>query len=282
MRFEDSGLKNDPLIVDAFNYAQDYNRSLKPEVEAQLREQVESQIEMQRMQIDDAHAAGQIPDEQYEALKKRLDDVAKKNEERIPLVAAQQVEKMFSKASLTPVLELQNYSENTSPSLVAAALLIRTVRDPIDFQKVEGKFGAAVAGLVAEVIHIDSYPGSQDANIAAASTDAKRVILAEMNASLLGVASQLANVPPGMQVMIPPGQDQKLFSQAKKLWGNDKKLDARLVEAFNSAATALKSDFRLEVNAEGKPELTAGARNVKPATPKKGPKGPTITGDDGF
>jgi hypothetical protein len=40
MRFEDTGLKKDKLVEDAFNYAQDYNKALAPEMLSDMKDRL--------------------------------------------------------------------------------------------------------------------------------------------------------------------------------------------------------------------------------------------------
>lgn len=280
MRFEDTGLKNDPVVEAAFNYAQDYNKSLAPEILAQMQDTLNNIYQSNLDRLDMAKEDGQISEDQYKASKAKLDEVVEKRKAAIPALVEKQLSMMFNKARLAPVLELQQYSENAAPALLAASLLIDCVRDPVDYQHVDATFGGAVSGLVAEVLHIDSYPGSADANMAAASPDAKRLMLANLTTSLNDIPAQIAKVPAGMQIQFPPKQEETLFHTAKLLWGNDKKQDARLLDVFNRAVAAMGSNYQMEVGANG-PELVAGAPKAPKNTPK-GPKGPSLSGDDGF
>lgn len=278
MRFEDTGLTKNTLVEDAFNYAQEYNRSLAPEVALQLKQRLEQDYEKRLAGLDQAKEAGQVDEEAYKKYKASLDASMDMQVKRLPLIAKQQLELMFNKAKIAPVLELQQHSENTSPALLAAALVLDTVRDPVDHQKLDAKFGSTVSGLVAEVLHVESYPGTIDQGLSNASADAKRIFLAGLSSSLDQVVQQISKLPPGATLQFPPKQEETMFNQAKTLWGNDKKLDARLVSVFNKAATALASPYRIEVAANGTPTLTETAV-VQPQQPGR-KKGPKITGDD--
>lgn len=280
MRFEDTGLKRDKLVEDAFNYAQKYNQSLAPEVLASLQDQLNASYEDQLLLLDDAKAAGKLDEEKYKATKARLDDALEKRKALLPTLVERQLSALFNLAKIAPALEVQQNSENSAPALVAASLLLDCVRDPVDYQNIDAAFGGAVSGIVAEVLHIESYPGSQDANIAAASKDAKRLMMAGLISGLNSLQSQLAKAPQGMTLRLPAKEEERLFHTAKLLWGNDKKQDARLVGVFNTALAAFGSQYKIEVGAKG-PELVVGPA-AQPKGPKKGPKGPTLSGDDGF
>ena len=269
MRFEDTGLKKDKVVEEAFNYAYAYNRALAPEVTKQWKDEFEFQHQSGLDYYDKMKTSGQIPEEQYKSIKAQLDSILNLQMKQLPQIVEQQLGIMFG---LAPTLEVQQYSEKSTPSLLAATLLIGCVRDPVDCQKVEEKFGSAISGLIAEMLHIEAYPGTLDVSMTAASSDAKRIFMAELT-------SNLNQAKP--QMKFPPKEEEKMFSQAKLLWGNDKKLDTRLVDVFNRVAEALFPQYRIEVGAAGAPELV----KTEQKTPKLVPgqkKGPIISGDDGI
>jgi hypothetical protein len=282
MKFAETGLKQDKLVEEAFNYSYEYNRALAPELEAQFKQQIESQFQFQLDYLNDGKDSGQMTDDEYNLKKSRLEMQKDMQLKQLPKIVSQQLDLMFNATKLGPVLEVQNNSENTSASLLASALLLDCVRDPIDYQKVEAKFGSAVAGVIAEVLHIDSYPGQQDENLTKASNDAKRIFMAGLNSSLEQVTAQLKKLPPGQMLRFPPGQEENMFKQAKLLWGNDKKLDKRLVDVFNKAAEAMGSKYRIELGPTGTPELVETVKKTPPKMLPGPKKGPTIDGDDGF
>jgi hypothetical protein len=79
---------------------------------------------------------------------------------------------------------------------------------------------------------------------------------------------------------IAPLQEEKIFAEVKILWGNDKKQDTRLKDVFNRVAEAESSTYRIEVKADGSPELVAGAKITPPKALPGKRKGPIIKGDD--
>ncbi len=276
MKFDYTGLTKDALVEEAFDYAQEHNKKLVPEITLQLEKQLDEQYQQRLAQLDDARDAGYVTEDQYNQNKMQLDRSAEFQKKTLPMIAQQQLEYMFSSAKLAPALELQKNSESSSPALIAAALLIDCVRDPVDYKKVEAKFGGAVAGLIAEVLHIESYPGTAPADISAASTDAKRIFMAGLTTELSQIVQQLAMMPPGAMAEAPPKYEETVFNQVKLFWGNDQKQDKRLVDVFNRAAEALSSSYRIEVTPSGQPKLVESSASTAPATPlpgqKKGPK----------
>ncbi|MDE2337075.1 MAG: HD domain-containing protein [Alphaproteobacteria bacterium] len=282
MKFDYTGLKKDKVVEEAFEYAQEHNKKLVPEITQQLEKQLEEQYQQRLAALDDARDAGYVTEDQYAQNKAQLDRSAAFQKRSLPMLAQQQLDYLFGTAKLAPALELQTNSESTSPALIAAALLVDCVRDPVDYKKVEAQFGAAVAGLVAEVLHIDSYPGTAAADISSASVDAKRIFMAGLTTELSQIVNQLAMMPPGAVAEAPPKYEETMFNQVQLLWGNDKKQDKRLVDVFNRAAEALSSPFRIEVTPAGTPALVEST-SATPQTPtfpgqKKGPK--LTWGDD--
>ncbi len=282
MKFEYTPLRKDAIIEDAFNYAQDHQAKLAPEVTQQIQKQIDEQYQKQLLSLDDARDAGYVTEDQYRQNKIRLDNSMEHEKRRLPMIVQQQLEYLFASAKLSPALELQANSDNPSSALIAAAMLVDCVRDPQDYKKLEAKFGAAVAGLVAEVLHIQAYPGTALTDIATASSDAKRIFMAGLTTELNQVVGQIAMMPPGSMVQAPPQYEENIFSQVKALWGNDKKQDKNLVEVFNRAAEALFSSFRIVVTPAGAPALIENAPIAPPPAAIPGQKkDPKITwGDD--
>jgi hypothetical protein len=142
-----------------------------------------------------------------------------------------------------------------------------------------------VAGLIAEIVHIDAYPSERDTNLAQAGADTKRAYMALLITSLDQITSQItrtAQENPMQRIMFPPGQEEQLHGSAKLMWGNDGKLDRRFVESFNRASDAASSTFKMEVDAAGKLELVKGTfknPNIHPPFPGGPGKG---LGEDVF
>lgn len=285
MKFDDSGLLNDPLVQKAFDYAQAYTQGLERETIKGIEMMVESDYREDIDMLEEDLEYGDIDEEDYKLEKAALEQEHDENLKSLtPENMASSLQKLFYDNCLTPALEIQQYSENNSPALIAAALLVYCVRDPIDFQKVEKAFGSAIAGLTAELAHVDAYPGEHDENVAAASTDAKRLMLAEMTGSWKLTCAMIAKLEPEERAVLSPEEAKDMFNNLKLLWGNDKKLDARLVDIFNQTTDIMGSPFHLDVGPQGKPELTRSEKkgpSSTPAVPNTVKKPPSL-GDDGF
>jgi hypothetical protein len=278
MKFQSTGLKQDPIVEAAYDYALAHARNLASEVSALIKAEINLGYQKQLDALNAAKDSGQLDEERYKGVKAQLDKSLEFELKRLPLTVAQEISFIFDEKTLAPALELQEHSENTAPEVLAAALLLESVRDPLDYQKVESRFGGAIAGMVAEILHIDSYPGDGEANTKAASSGVKRILMANLASGLDQVLVQVESLPPGMVLQFPPKQEEKIYSQAKLLWGNDKKQDLRLRDVFNRAAEVVESPFRIEVKA-GKPLLVKESEGG-PFKPNPNKKGPRISGDN--
>jgi len=285
MKFSESGLSHNRVIEEAFNFSQEGIKSITVELLESFTEQVNTFYADDLEVLNASKKLGEISDEEYEREKAELARIRDTNMKMLPRVAAEEAKNIFRRRSVAPALEIQNNSEKSSPELVAAAILAHAVRSPVDYQKMAAKFGPAISGLVADLLHIEAYPSERAANLAAAGSDTKRVFLAQMVSELTQIleqAEKLAKRQPPQKIMFKPGQEQTLFGNVKVLWGNDKKLDQRMIEVFNSAARITTSPYKIELDAKGKLELVQGAIGTPIKKPRpKGPKGPII-GDDEF
>ncbi len=266
MKFEDTKLPNEKLVVDAFNHAYEDNQALGPDMKRQIEQQIELGYQANMTYLNQDKASGQVTEEQYKSDKAMIDKQRDAQLKQVPLIVTQQLDTIFATTRLGPVQELQNHSENNSSTLLAAALLLDSVRDPICAKKIEEQFGSPVFGLIAEVLHIDSHPNQQEANLPAASSDAKRVFVAGLTGSLDQVVTQMAKSRQPLR--FPPGQEEMMFTRAKLVWGNDKKLDTRLVDVFNRAAEAMGSKFRIELSG-GKPDLVQSRKEAAANSPRQ-------------
>lgn len=282
MKFSESGLPNNKTIEEAFNYSFANTKAVEKELLQDFIRQINAFYTQDLEVLDASRKGGQVSDDEYEREKAELVRVRDTNMKILPRVAAEEAKNIFRRRSIAPALEIQNNSEKSSPELVAAAILAHAVRSPVDFQKMAEKFGKSISGVVADVLHIQAYPSECSANLTAAGSDTKRVFLAQMVSELTQIieqAEKLAKKKSDQKIMFQPGQETTLFGNVKVLWGNDKKLDQRLVEVFNAAAQVTTSPFKIEVDAKGTLELVQGA--IVPKKKKPSPKDPKI-GDDVF
>jgi len=276
MEFKDSGLPQNKLVEDAFNYSKANALAGEKEALKNVQQQVGMIFDQQKMELDMLKQGGAISDAEYEEEKKNLEKQRQMQMGALGPMIQKGLMEMFSGKRVGPARELQQHSDGASPEVLAAVMLVECVRSPIDYENIEKKFGGAVAGLVAEVAHIDAYPSERSENLKKAGADTKRAFisraLTDMEATTKAIEKASKN--PFARIMMPPGQEQDLFEDAKAVWGADKKLDARFLQLFNKFTEAAGSTFRAELDAKGELELVKGAAPAKPPKLLTGPKGP--------
>ncbi len=280
MFFHETGLKTDKLVESAFNYAQAYTQFLVAEELHHEKKAIEAdykdELDLLKMDLED----GYITQSEYDKEKAALERMqAEDLKEMTTDIISEDLDKTFRDHTIGAAVEIQDYSDNASPSLIAAALLVECARDPVDCKKIEGEFGADVAGMIAEIMHVEAYPGARDENTAAAAPDTKRLMMGRLNNDFREAAAIVAKLKPNQRAKLPEEEVKSSFAEANLLWDNDKKLDARFVEIFNRAAKAVSSPYRIELTAKGAPDLVYSAVKI-PAKPKG--KKPGTFGDEGF
>ncbi len=284
MDFKNSGLPNNKLIEDAFNYSRANAQNGQGEAFKSFQQQMEIFHGQQILMLDMEKEDGTMSDAEYKANKKALEDMLQQQLKAGPAIIARELENMFDTRRVGPAKIAAQHSDSPSPELVAAVLLIECVRSPVDYKNIAAKFGDTVATMIAEVVHIDAYPSERDSNLSKAAPDTKRAYETLLITSLDQITAQIARSAkenPGQKIMFPPGQEEQLYGDVKNIWGTDKKLDSRFMQAFNKASDAAASPYKLEVDNKGALELVKGQiSGKKPGGPKPPkPKGP---GDGGI
>lgn len=278
MKFLQSGLPSNNMLEEAFNYSFKNVMNTLDESMKSFTQQI-GMLHDQHMLMLNADKKAGMSDDEYKMNKSALEKMRDEQLKMGPPMITEELEKSFVARRLGPVKEAMTHSDNASPEVLAALLLTECVRSPVDFRNIEKTFGSAVASIIADVVHIDAYPSERDANINKASSEVKSVYQVLMITSLDQMTQQIEQAiaaNPMQKIMFPPGQEEQIYTGAKLLRGNDKKLDARFIEVFNRASDAASSPYKLEVGTDGELELIKGA-----VTPRKGktpivppPKGP--------
>jgi hypothetical protein len=282
MNFTESGLPKSKLVEEAFNFSRANAQGNQKEALKSFQQQIEMIHNQNMLMLDMEKEAGDMKDDEYKRNKVSLERMRDDQLKMGPQLIARELDNMFEKRRVGPAKIAAANADNASPELVAAIMLIDCVRSPIDYKNVSSTFGDKVAGLIAEVVHIDAYPSERDVNLAKASSDAKRAYQSLLITSLDQIVEQIARAAkeaPGQKIMFPPGQEEQLYNDVKNLWGNDKKLDAKFLEAFNKASDSAQSPFKLEVDTSGALELVKGTLKSGPGIKPPKPKGP---GDGGI
>jgi hypothetical protein len=289
MKFDQSGLPASKLIEDAFNHSYAHLMSGQTESLNHFKQQIDL-AHRQNMMMLEAEKRRGMPEEEYNKEKAMLERMHGEQLKMGPALIQKEFEKNFSLRRLRPALELNKHSDAATPEALAAILLVDCVRSPRDYIEIEKNFGPAVGRIIAEVVHMEAYPAKRLENLAAADAATKRTYsaLTLSNLDLLvEQVAQLAKSNSGQRIVFPQGQEQHIFEAVKISWGNDAKLDARTVDAFNRAAGAVGSLYRIEVKADGQPDLVRGTPPVPPVNKNKlpavkGPKGNGSIGGDVF
>src|SRR5690606_16857291 len=154
-----------------------------------------------------------MPQADYDREKKNLERARDEQLRAAPMLIARELNNMFETRRVGLAREVMAHTENPSHELVAAVMLIDCVRSPLDYKNIADKFGNGVAGLIAEVVHIDAYPSERTENLTKAAPDTKRAYLAMLVTSLDGITKQIERVSksnPMQKIMFPPGQEEQL------------------------------------------------------------------------
>lgn len=287
MDFNASGLPKNKLVEEAFNFSRANSQGNSKEALKSFKQQIDM-IHTQQMMMLDADKDG-MSDAEYKQQKKELEQLRDEQLKMGPGLIVRELENMFEQRRVHPAKLVAANADSASPELLSAILLIDCVRSPLDYKNIATKFGDTVANLIAEVVHIDAYPSERDNNLAKASPDTKRAYEGLLITSLEQIVKQIAQQAkenPGQKIMFPPGQEEQLYDDVKGVWGNDKKLDKKFMDAFNKAAGAAQSPYSLEIGLQGELELVKGSiakpTGPKPPKPPKGPGGPGGIGGDVF
>jgi hypothetical protein len=284
MQFHESGLLNHKTVEDAFNYSFKNALSLKSEALKGFTDQMNMGYMQELDKLEKARQTGQISEADYNRHKQELDKQHGDHMKMGPRVVEQELQNMFQYGRLAPALEVQEYSDKPSPEVLAAVMLIGCVRSPVDYKNILDRFGNGVAGMIAEMSHIDAYPSERDDNLFKAGSDTKRVYLALLVTSLDATIQQVRQAAAQgqtLKVAFPPGQEESLFSDAKLLWNNDKKLSQRFLDVFNTMAGMAASPLKMEVSAAGDLQLVRGPSTPPDFSGPAAPPPPVIGGGGG-
>lgn len=282
MNFEKSGLPRHDLIEDAFDFSYANIMANEKEALSDFAQQMEG-IRMQHLaNLDMEKQSTNMSDDDYRQQKKALEEMHEQQLKMGPQLVREELSRIFEMRRVRPAQEITHNAESVVPEVISALLLIDAIRSPIDYRKVEEKFGTGVAGLVANLVHIDAYPTERATTLGNADANVKSAYLALMISGMGQIIEQAAQNPL-QRLMFPPGQEDQIHTSIKLMWGNDAKLDARVVEVFNKVAEVASSDYRLEVDGNDI-QLVKGSFSApkgpdfKPNVPK-GPGGGGLGGD---
>lgn len=274
MNFDQSGLPANQLVQDAFNHSYKYLMATTPDLMKSFERQISRMYRDERIMLE--RSKKNMSEQEYQETLKELEEGLKEQLKAGPGIIKRQLDREFANSKVRPAQELFRHADKASPEALAAVMLVECIRSPRDFKAIEDNFGPVVATMVSDLIHIEVYASERAKTLDGVSQDVKRAYLASSIAELATVGERavaFAKQNPGQRMIFPDGHEQTMFDSAKKIWGIDAKLDARLIEVFNKTAEVVLSKFRFEKDADGDLALVP----FTPPTPPKqisGPKKP--------
>jgi hypothetical protein len=278
MEFSKTKLPQNPLIAEAYKFSLNQMLGIVlQEFIVEHREQVELQYQQDKMALDMARKSQEISKEDYDAQKSEIENLREQNIKLGPAILKRDLEKIFVSRRLAIAEEL-TAAGNVAPEAIAAALLLECVRSLPDYKEIENNFGPAVTDIVGEVLHIDAYPTERANRLPQLSDEAKKICLCIIICDLAVLQKKIQQIKkdaPNQIFNFPPGQEQRLFADARALVQVDKGLAQKLVTNFNAAAAEVESEFRMEQDDKGALLL------VKPPKKPSGPKPPRNNGGFG-
>jgi hypothetical protein len=279
MNFRDTGLPDHALVEDAFNYCQSYGKLIFKEAHRVYAQEIDMMYRQQLKVLEMGREQG-MTDDEFDAEKENLNKIRDAQLRQGPPEIERQLDAMFNNQRILPVKIMTGKGEKATPEAIAALMLSACLRSPVDFQRIEQRFGKDVGQLVAEVQHIEAYPEERQAYLPTVSEDARRIYMALTVSGILGTLVQVEaqmKQQPARIPMFPPGFEDQVFRDVSVAWGADKKLDAFFVDTFNRACALVSSECRVEVGEDGALELVRGVRPV-PRLPGPKPPKPPVDG----
>lgn len=282
MDFEKSGLPRHSLVEEAFDYSHANMMANEKEALRDFAQQIDMIHAQHMMNLDMERKDSGMSEDAYLQQKKALEDMRDQQMKMGPHMVHEQLSLIFSARRVRPALEIAERAESPAPEVMAALLLLDAIRSPIDYRNIEGKFGTGVAGLIANLVHIDAYPTERPVTLGQADANVKSAYLALMISGLEQIIDQAAQAP-GQHIFFPPGQESQIHDSFALMWGNDAKLDAHAVELFNKVAEMTSSEYRMEASGKDLLLVKGGfsapkGPDFKPHVPK-GPGGGGMGGD---
>lgn len=295
MNFDQSGLPPAQLIQDAYNYSYAYVMGTADEEMRGFEKRLAMAIRQNLASVNAQKNSGRMSEEQYKQALRQIEAMRQHNLRDAPQRIREGLQAAFADTHLRQAKELFVSSEKASHEAVAAILLLGCVRSPRDHKDVEENFGPIVAGIVSDMMHAKAYPVQTAKTIAASSDDVKRIQQALTIVSLDDISEQVDDMrrehPDGI-LRFPEAHEKRVFETSDAAWGVDKKLDSRLISAFNRAAEKVGSPFRMDRAAAGDlilvqqkppaPKPPKPPAQIAPPAPKKPPNNNGGIGPDLF
>ncbi|MDD9899358.1 MAG: hypothetical protein OXT65_00065 [Alphaproteobacteria bacterium] len=275
MDFKKSGLPQHPLVEKAFNFSYTALDKLRREAIKTTAFRFEEMRQKQHEILDAKKEAGDITDDQLKLQKEVVDKQFALRAKTIPMAVGVSLDKQFLSHRVGPAKYLVDNSDNAQPETIAAILATDAARTPVDFREVEKELGTAVADLVADIRHMDTYHHGSADHLKASGDETKRAFIAMMAAGFEQandeISGLLKGAPPGtVKINREGGQDDLVTANLGAAWGVDDKLQKALMGSYNKMSVTIGSPMRIELDKQGLPELVKDM-SVAPPTPQLPP-----------
>jgi len=266
MRFEDTGLPNTEKVKKAFDFSWGrYEPMFKKTFDAQIN-QFETSANTQLRQL---LARPGMADAEKKSLTEQFNQQVNLQKRNMQQAYPRSLETSFVAGPLAPPVAIASLVPNANDNLIAAALLVETIRSPEDMAEVKQTFDESLVKLVTEYRNLELHKAEILTNLPKASEDAKRLYLSVIISDLSDIVRMGNSLRPGqyLETMGGPDQLKNFVKLASSIRGNDLKMDGAFVKVFNEANKYLVEGFEL------KKSDTGTGYSIKPL-PKVQPKKP--------
>ena len=254
MKFENSGLPQNDTIEKAFDMAWKALKTRTMHQIIQASNAIDKQAEMQLKMLKQQGL--QIPEDEA---RKQLE--AGKDQQTQMLLKAR--DSRFKNNIVSPAKKLME--TGASPEVIAATLLIDTIKSPLDYESVVDGLGRGVSDVVAEYIDIIVYQSEEDVKLQASDTQVKHMHLAVLLTDMENVVNM--PVPQGQELQLIGGAEtaKRWFELAQISRGLNEDLDKNFVGTFNKLSQMCNLGLNITEQPSG--ELVLTQKPVQPRTP---------------
>lgn len=271
MSFEQSGLPQNALLREVYDYAHERVMRMRDRVVRDNMRQLEENYRGNLANLKDALASGSITEEKYGHNLQRIEQWYNAKKQGIPPAVEGMLKQKFLMGHVRFAVEVSQVAEGISSEALAVALIGDSVASARDYMEIETRFGPVVAGIARDTQHVRLYPESGEEVMTGAHPDARRLWLAREILLLEHLGESLVRhreMAPTEDLMYSP-TEMEVYMRVRPVLGTDKKMDRRLVDAFNKVAHVIDATHRLEFTDQGEIHLHQTPRQIQP--PKRPP-----------
>jgi hypothetical protein len=257
-------LSHDPqerrdLIERAHRFCRARKNAEGKELLRLLHEEMETEHQDKLKRLDDGRTRGELSQEDY------IRRVSAELEDRdLGLQMAKPfIDHRMAKELLRDHLEIAETvadSSRTSSQMIVAGLFLNLVRSQEDIEEIQVKFGAGIAGVLADILNLAHEPGDFDKALGRATSDVKTLYLAGQISYLRGRTTEIAEKNP--KSLLSDNAALQMYKTFTQVRSNDIKLDLRFATAFNDLCQAAKFPHKLHVAPDGSVSLKQNDNNA--------------------